>query len=77
MTTLTIRTDSALERALSYLQESTGLSKSQVTRDALLAAERAARREALHAEALALANDPVDRAAKAEVAEEMAQINAW
>jgi hypothetical protein len=77
MTTATYRSDPAVDRALAYLQERTGQSKSAITRDAILAAERAARRAALRAEAEALRADPADLAEARAVAAEMAAVNAW
>ena len=70
MTTLTIRTDPEVERALSALT-SEGSSRSDVARKAILDAERNQRRDRLRAEAEALCNDAADVAASKELAAEM------
>ena len=77
MGTLTIRTDSTIDRALENLQEWTQQSRTDITKHALLAAERAMRRQRLRMESAALADDAHDRAEALLVAEEMAEINAW
>ncbi|MDR2373857.1 MAG: hypothetical protein LBD77_07130 [Bifidobacteriaceae bacterium] len=78
MSVLTIRLDDRLGEALAYLQANAGgASKSQVTRDALLAAEQAAKRAALRAESRALTADTADQAAIRELTAEMAGVNAW
>ena len=76
MPTLTIRTDSDVEAALQVLT-STGRSRSDAVRTAILAAERAQRRDRLRSEALALANDPDDVAASLALAGEMDSVRAW
>ena len=76
MGTLTIRTDSDVERALASLT-SGGQSRSEVARAAILEAERAQRRARLRAEAEDLRNDPDDVAASRELAAEMDAIRAW
>lgn len=76
MSTLTIRTDSAVERALQELTRD-GLSRSEATRAAILEAERAHRRARLRAEAESLRNDPEDVAASRELTAEMDAIRAW
>ena len=63
-------TDSDVERALATLTQD-GRSRSEVTRAAILDAERAQRRALLRAEAEALRNDPEDVAASLELAAEM------
>lgn len=76
MTTLTIRTDREVERALESLTRD-GRSRSEVARAAILEAERAQRRARLRAEAEALCNDPDDVAASRQLAAEMDAIRAW
>ena len=76
MSTLTIRTDIDVERALEALT-SEGMSRSEAARTAILEAERAHRRARLRAEAAALRNDPEDVAASRELAAEMDAIRAW
>lgn len=76
MSTLTIRTDAEVERALQSLT-SDGLSRSEAARSAILEAERAHRRARLRAEAEDLRNDPEDVAASRELAAEMDDIRAW
>jgi Arc/MetJ-type ribon-helix-helix transcriptional regulator len=76
MSTLTIRTDSEVERALESLTRD-GRSRSEAVRSAILAADREQRRARMRAEAEALRNDPGDVAAAKELAAEMEAIRAW
>ncbi|WP_206446212.1 hypothetical protein [Agrococcus sp. KRD186] len=76
MATLTIRTDSAIEKALAALTRD-GASRSEATRAAILAAEREQRRRSIRAEAEALRADAEDVAASRELAQEMAAVRAW
>lgn len=76
MSTLTIRTDPEVERALDALTRE-GQSRSQAARAAILEAERAHRRARLRAEAEQLRNDPDDVAASRELAAEMDAVRAW
>ncbi len=76
MTTLTIRTDPEVERALAALTRE-GQSRSEAARAAILEAERAHRRARLRAEAAQLCNDPDDVAASRALAAEMDAIRAW
>lgn len=76
MKTLTIRTDIAVEHALESLTRD-GQSRSEATRAAILAAERAQRRARLRAEAEQLRNDRDDVAASRQLAAEMDAIRAW
>lgn len=76
MATLTIRTDSEVERALRALT-SGGKSRSEAVRSAILEAERAQRRARLRAEAEELRNDPDDVAASRALAAEMDALRAW
>lgn len=75
MSTLTIRTDSAVERALAALT-SDGQSRSEAARTAILGAERAQRRARLRAEAEGLRADPDDVDASRQLAAEMDAIRA-
>ena len=78
MGTLTIRTDSAVERALEYLlAERTGQSRSDVVRAAILELERADRRARLRAESAALRDDPEYQAEIKAVQAEMEQLREW
>lgn len=76
MSTLTIRTDSEVERALDELTRA-GRSRSEVARAAILDAERAQRRALMRAEAEELRNDPDDVADSRALAAEMDDIRAW
>ena len=76
MSSLTIRTDPEVERALEALTRG-GLSRSEAARTAILDAERAHRRASLRAEAESLRNDPEDIAASRELAAQMEAIRAW
>jgi hypothetical protein len=76
MSSLTIRTDPEVERALEVLTRD-GLSRSEAARTAILQAERANRRARTRAEAESLRNDPEDVAASRELAAEMDAIRAW
>ncbi|MDQ6784618.1 MAG: hypothetical protein M3063_14530 [Actinomycetota bacterium] len=76
MSTLTIRTDPEVERALEALT-SDGRSRSDAARSAILDAEGAHRRAQLRAEAEVLRNDPDDVAASRELAAEMDANRAW
>ena len=76
MSTLTIRTDPEVERALESLM-SEGRSRSEAARIAILETERAHRRARLRAEAEELRKDPGDLAASRELAAEMDAIRAW
>lgn len=76
MSTLTIRTDPEVDRALDALTKD-GRSRSEAARQAILAAERAQRRAKLRAEAEALRNDPDDVRASKQLAEDMEAVRAW
>lgn len=76
MSSLTIRTDRAVEAALDALT-SDGRSRSKAARQAILDAARAQRRAELRAEAEALRNDPDDAEASRALAAEMDEIRAW
>jgi Arc/MetJ-type ribon-helix-helix transcriptional regulator len=76
MSTLTIRTDTEVERALESLTRD-GRSRSEAVRSAILAADREQRRARMRAEAEALRNDPDDVAAAQELAAEMEAVRAW
>jgi hypothetical protein len=76
MGTLTIRTDPEVESALAALTSS-GQSRSEAARAAILEAERTHRRAQLRTETAALSNDPEDVAASRELAAEMNAVRAW
>lgn len=76
MGTLTIRTDTDVDRALAALTAD-GRSRSEAVRGAILEAERALRRARLRAEAETLRADPEDVAAAKSLAAEMEQLSAW
>ena len=76
MSSLTIRTDPEVEGALDALTSS-GLSRSEAARAAILEASRENRRAQLRAEVEALRNDPEDVAASRALAAEMDAIRAW
>jgi predicted transcriptional regulator len=78
MTTMTIRTDSAVERAVEFLlAQEVGQTRSDIVRTAVLELERARRRELLREESAALRDDPAERAAAQATAAEMAKLGAW
>ena len=78
MAVLTVRVDSAVERALEYLlSQRAGETRSDVVREAILAAEKAARRARMREESATLAADPEERAAAKLLAAEMAEYSAW
>lgn len=76
MSTLTIRTDADVERALTTLSGS-GKNRSEIIRAAILEAERTYRRSLMRAEAEDLRDDPDDVAASKALAAEMAEPRAW
>lgn len=76
MSTLALRTDPEVERALEALTRG-GLSRSEAVRKAILQAERTHRRARLREEAESLLNDPEDVAASRELAAEMDAVRAW
>ncbi|WP_084557685.1 hypothetical protein [Hamadaea tsunoensis] len=75
MTTITFRTDDAVDEALASLED--GRDRSQVIRDAILTAARVRTAERLRAEAVALAEDEDDRAEARAVLEDMEGLRAW
>ncbi|MDR1265340.1 MAG: hypothetical protein LBK42_07190 [Propionibacteriaceae bacterium] len=77
MTTLTFRSDPAVDRALDYLRRRDGLTTSAITREAILRAARTARQADLLAESEALRDDQDDLAEARRVMAEMAAISAW
>jgi metal-responsive CopG/Arc/MetJ family transcriptional regulator len=78
MTVLTVRLDSSVERALEYLlSQREGETRSDIVREAILAAEKAAKRAHMREESAALAADPEERAAAKLLAAEMAEYSAW
>jgi predicted transcriptional regulator len=76
MSTVTFRADEDVDRALAELT-SGNRDRSQVIRDAILAAWRARRAEQLRAEAEAVAADPEDRAEAQAVLADMESARAW
>jgi hypothetical protein len=76
MTTITFRADEEVERALADLVGGER-DRSQVIRDAILAAWRARHEERVRAEAEALAADPDDRAEARAVLADMESLRAW
>jgi hypothetical protein len=76
MTTLTVRTDTAVDEALAYLT-SDGTSTSEAVRTAILEAARNRYYARMKAEAEALAADPDDLTEIKQVMAEMDEISAW
>jgi predicted transcriptional regulator len=76
MSTITFRADDDVERALADLVDG-DRDRSQVIRDAILAAWRTRRAERLRAEAEALAADPDDVAEARAVLSDMESLRAW
>lgn len=76
MATITLRTDTSTDEALEALTTG-GQTRSEVIRDAILAAYRARRHALLRAEADALRNDADDVAASRDLAAEMDSVRAW
>jgi predicted transcriptional regulator len=76
MTTITFRADDDVDRALAELT-SGDRDRSQVIRDAILAAWRARRDERLRSEAEAVAADADDRAEARAVLADMESLRAW
>lgn len=76
MTTITFRADDDVDRALADLT-SGDRDRSQVIRDAIIAAWRARREEQLRAEAEAVATDADDRAEARAVLTDMESLRAW
>jgi predicted transcriptional regulator len=78
MTVLTIRADSAVQRALDYLLgERAGETKSEVVRAAILELERTTRRARLREESAALRDDPEYQAEVRAIQAEMEHLRAW
>ncbi|GAA2612510.1 hypothetical protein GCM10010399_49250 [Dactylosporangium fulvum] len=76
MSTITFRTDDDVDRALAELT-SGDRDRSQVIRDAILAAWRARREEQIRAEAEAVAADADDVAEARAVLADMESLRAW
>jgi len=76
MSTITFRADEDVDRALTDLT-SGDRDRSQVIREAILAAWRARRDEQLRAEAEAVANDPDDVTEARAVLADMESLRAW
>jgi hypothetical protein len=73
---VTFRTDERTDAALAELTAD-GATVSQAIRRALADAARQRRRDDLRREAIALANDPADRAESRRVLKEMDELRAW
>jgi Arc/MetJ-type ribon-helix-helix transcriptional regulator len=76
MPTITFRTDDEIDQALAELSGG-GRDRSQVIRDAILAAWRQRHEEQLRAEAEAIAADADDRAEARAVLADMESLRAW
>ncbi len=76
MSTITIRTDHEVDRALAELMAD-GRDRSTAIREAILAAWRSRQAERLRVESAALAVDPVDVAEARAVLAEMDALRAW
>jgi hypothetical protein len=74
--TITFRPDEDAARALAVLTKD-GTSASTAIRAALIDAARERTRSAPRAEALALADDPHDRAEAAQILRDMETLRAW
>ena len=74
--TITFRPDDDVRRALDVLT-SDGTTVSSAIRAALIDAATAQVREAVRAEAMALASDQADRAEAAQVLRDMETLRAW
>ncbi|MCW2963981.1 MAG: hypothetical protein JWO17_1233 [Actinomycetia bacterium] len=70
---ISVRLDADAQRALERLTER-GVSQSQAIRQALIDADRIARREQVRADAERIGNDPDDRALMAEIREYMDEL---
>jgi len=77
MSMLTVRTDETIDQALAYLRDVSGQSQSTVIRQAVLQAERQARRDAMRREALEVVNDPEDRKEAKAILDYMGGSDAW
>jgi predicted transcriptional regulator len=76
MTTITFRADDDVDQALAELT-SGDRDRSQVIREAILAAWRTRQAERLRAEAESVANDPQDLAETRSVLADMESLRAW
>jgi predicted transcriptional regulator len=76
MSTITFRADDEVDQALADLT-SGERDRSQVIRDAILAAWRLRRDDLLRAEATSLAADPEDQAEARAVLTDMESLRAW
>ncbi len=76
MSTITFRTDAEVDRALADLSAGER-ERSQVIRDAIIAAWHRQRDEELRLEAEAIAADPDDRAETRAVLSDMESLRAW
>ena len=76
MSTITFRTDAEVDRALADLSAGER-ERSQVIREAIIAAWHRQRDEQLRAEAEAIAADPDDRAEARAVLADLESLRAW
>lgn len=76
MATITFRTDDAVDQALRALSDGRG-DRSQVIREAILDAWRNRQDDVVREQAIAIANDPEDRAEVRAILEEMESLRAW
>jgi Arc/MetJ-type ribon-helix-helix transcriptional regulator len=76
MTVRSFRTDPETDAALEYLQAD-GADRSEVIRDAIKLAGRAARIKRIRADAERLRNDPDDLAEMRQIQTEMGELRVW
>lgn len=77
MSTITFRTDPAVDAALDELSDGERRERSAIIRDAILQAAKAHRRERIRTESERLANDPDDAAEMVAVQKDMEHLRAW
>jgi len=77
MSQIVFRADDDTSAALAALMRMTGLSRSEVVRDAIRSAERAAVLARVREQAEAVRDDPADRAEMQAVQEDLEEFRAW
>jgi predicted transcriptional regulator len=77
MSTITFRTDPAVDAALDELSDGERRERSAIIRDAILQAAKAHRRERIRAESERVASDPDDAAEMIAVQKDMEHLRAW
>ncbi|MCL1801010.1 MAG: hypothetical protein FWG25_06585 [Promicromonosporaceae bacterium] len=77
MSMINVRSNETTDTALRNLMEITGRERADAVRTAIVDAERAAIRARARAEALAIRDDPDDRAEVAAIMAEMDAVRAW